>query len=461
MPQDSTLFIQLSAGFPQSECYYNQVAGLSFNVPASNITDFQYTVHSDPDPNGKIRVDVLNRSGSYGNSDANGTVIRDRGGDGYMVSNGQSMIFYAEPGCRPNGTKISGGLFTGGNPLASYSQRLGARWLKLSLLPSGTSVSDISQPFAIKSLIVPTGRHNYSADISTWENKSIPMGEFGIPIRRIVHYRTLTISDPGFPDPSYPDKSAYYPAAHALNNPATTPGYFDESRNAFCFLSGFQPPAHTDRARNRGYVSVQHLGAQCSDGTGGYLGSNVGGRLLSAKSHLNLSTLTSYAGCHGVYNGVHILESTGDDIWNTFDQFRFAYKAGYNGNRNLVARVDQLENTNGWARAGLMIRGGIGTGERHVSVFVTPGNGLIFQARNSTNGSTVSVGSAGSVKAPVWLRLEYSNGIARAYYGGNGTDWTQIGNGTTTTFTNYQAGLAAASRSAYPNTSVYSGLNGF
>jgi hypothetical protein len=223
--------------------------------------------------------------------------------------------------------------------------------------------------------------------------------------------------------------------------------------------------------RNRGFTLIQVLAAQCDEDAGGFTGINVGPRTVQAYVN-QAATLTSYGGCHGHYNGTYVIESTGDNIWKdvtsqgtTYDRFRFAYK-GYNdnggvANRDFICRVDQLENTNSWARAGIMLRTGIGSGDIGIGIFVTPGNGIISQYRSSLNGSYSST-AVSNVKAPVWLRLQYSNGVTRTYRSSDGVNWgTPIATYTRTFSGTYQAGLAAAARSTAPNTSVYSNLKGF
>lgn len=460
MPQDSTTYFFATNRFPNQACFFNPAMTVpASGLQASMITDFQYTVHSDP-VDGKINVDVLNHPGSNW-PNLRTTVAgypgkKDRGGDGFLQFSGSSLELQANPGCAPHGDGASAFLdypYTGAWP----------RWLKVGFQRSGTSVSTVSQPFAIQSRTIPIGRFNWGLPPEDAEFDLTPLGDFGIEIRRIVYYKALLITDVGGElNPGFPDKRAYLDMHTSSLKPYNgAGGYFSEKENAFVFGVGTQAP-NPDPNQNRGYVTADFLAAQCSDGAGGYTGTNVGSRTLAAFNHAYpFANIASYAGCHGTRNGIHVIESTGDDIWGTnTDKFRYAHKA-YNGNKNLIVRVDQLENTNAWARAGIMIRAGTAAGDRNAAVFVTPGNGLSFQARTTTNAATTSIGTVASVKAPIWLRLDYNNGTTRAYYGSNGTSWTQIGNGSVSTYANYRGGLAAASRSAYPNTSVYSGLQGF
>jgi len=60
-------------------------------------------------------------------------------------------------------------------------------------------------------------------------------------------------------------------------------------------------------------------------------------------------------------NNAFTVSSSGTDIWNVGDQFRFVYKS-LSGNGSIVAKVDSLVNTNVWAKAGVMIRQSLDTG---------------------------------------------------------------------------------------------------
>jgi hypothetical protein len=218
---------------------------------------------------------------------------------------------------------------------------------------------------------------------------------------------------------------------------------------------------------------IQYLAAQCSDGAGGFNEFNIGNRTVQA--YVNQSTtLSTYGGCHGASNGIHVVESTGDDIWNAADQCRYTYKGFYSGSKDFIVRIDQLENTSDWARAGIMLRGSSttpGVGDPNFAVLVTPGHGLIFQGRTSPNTSTRQFGTVTAFPgtttrpvAPIWLKLSYNHSgrTLTAYYRkDNQTTWTAMPGQPGYSFVNYYAGIASSSRSSYPGTSVYSKLTGF
>ena len=62
--------------------------------------------------------------------------------------------------------------------------------------------------------------------------------------------------------------------------------------------------------------------------------------------------------------GTYTLTASGADIWGTADQFHFAYKT-LTGAGSIVARVQSVQNTNGWAKAGVMIRETLDAGSKH------------------------------------------------------------------------------------------------
>ncbi|MFC1794239.1 LamG domain-containing protein, partial [Planctomycetota bacterium] len=53
--------------------------------------------------------------------------------------------------------------------------------------------------------------------------------------------------------------------------------------------------------------------------------------------------------------GTYTMTGSGVDIWDTADQFHFAFKE-INGAAKIIAKVESVENTDGFAKAGVMIR---------------------------------------------------------------------------------------------------------
>jgi hypothetical protein len=123
--------------------------------------------------------------------------------------------------------------------------------------------------------------------------------------------------------------------------------------------------------------------------------------------------------------GAFTMSAAGNDIWNTVDEFRLAYRR-LNGDGSIVARVDSLMPTDGWAKAGVMIRESLNAGSKHAAVVVTPSNGVSFPYRAFTGDVSNQVNLAGVV-APYWVRLTRTGDVFKAEHSANGTTWTVLG----------------------------------
>ena len=148
------------------------------------------------------------------------------------------------------------------------------------------------------------------------------------------------------------------------------------------------------------------------------------------------------AGSAGHNNGTFTISASGSDIWNTADALRYVYQP-VNGNVEIRARVTGITNTNAWAKAGVMIRETLNSNSKHAMVVVTPGNGVAFQRRTSTGGSSTHTASTGAV--PYWVRLVRSGNTFTAYRSSNGTTWTQIASVSISMTANVFVGLPVTS----------------
>ena len=168
------------------------------------------------------------------------------------------------------------------------------------------------------------------------------------------------------------------------------------------------------------------------------------------------------AGTHNINTGTgtYTLEGGGTDIWNAADSFRFVYQT-VAGNTSISAQVVSLENTNGFAKAGVMMRETLAAGSKNVMALVTPttANGYRFQRRIATNGTTDKV-IAGTATGTGWVRLTRSGNSFSAFYstnstnGSNGT-WTAIGPAVTITMaSSIEVGLAVTSHYVPPAPAV-------
>jgi hypothetical protein len=123
--------------------------------------------------------------------------------------------------------------------------------------------------------------------------------------------------------------------------------------------------------------------------------------------------------------GTYTMTAAGEDIWSTDDEFHFAYKE-LSGAAAIIAKVESVENTDPWAKAGVMIRDTLEPDSRNVALLVTPENGVRFQYRNAAGRITDRYFAEG-ITAPQWVKLERTTGgLVRAFYSADGSAWTLL-----------------------------------
>jgi hypothetical protein len=129
------------------------------------------------------------------------------------------------------------------------------------------------------------------------------------------------------------------------------------------------------------------------------------------------------------------MTAAGTDIFGTADEFHFAYKT-LTGAGSIIARVESVEQTDDWAKAGVMIRETLDAGSKFSAVYIMPTNadgtatnGCRFQARTETNAgassdTSVATDEQKAIIAPYWIKLERDiGGSFRGYYSSNGSTW--------------------------------------
>jgi GH18 family chitinase/regulation of enolase protein 1 (concanavalin A-like superfamily) len=146
------------------------------------------------------------------------------------------------------------------------------------------------------------------------------------------------------------------------------------------------------------------------------------------------------SGCGSYASGAFTLDGSGADIWGAADAFRFHYKS-LAGDGEIKARVDSVENTDGWAKAGVMIRETLSADSKHAGTFVTAANGVAFQRRLTAAGASTDTHTTG-LAAPHWVRVVRSGSTFTSYRSTDGSTWTQVGTDTITMANNVYVGLA-------------------
>ena len=136
--------------------------------------------------------------------------------------------------------------------------------------------------------------------------------------------------------------------------------------------------------------------------------------------------------------GTYTMTASGADIYGQADEFHFAYKQ-LSGVGSIIAKVESVENTDSWAKAGVMIRETLDPGSKFAGLYITSTNsdgtatnGCRFQARTDTDGEATSDTSVATdeqkaVIAPYWIKLERDfAGNFRGYYSSDGSTWTPM-----------------------------------
>jgi hypothetical protein len=91
-----------------------------------------------------------------------------------------------------------------------------------------------------------------------------------------------------------------------------------------------------------------------------------------------------------------------------------------------------VDNTDPWAKAGVMIRETLEPGSKFAAVYITPGNGCRFQGRTDTDGAATSDTSVvtteqTAITAPYWIKLErdFASNF-RGFYSSDGVTWQSM-----------------------------------
>jgi len=170
--------------------------------------------------------------------------------------------------------------------------------------------------------------------------------------------------------------------------------------------------------------------------------------------------------------GTYTMTASGRDIFDASDEFHYAYKQ-LSGVGSIVAKVESVDHTDVWAKAGVMIRETLDPGSKFTAVYIMPTNddgtpteGCRFQARTDTDGNassdtSVATDEQKAVTAPYWVKLERDfSGNFRGYYSSNGSTWTPMAwRPSVSMSTNVYIGLALTSHNtALTGEAVFSGV---
>jgi hypothetical protein len=126
------------------------------------------------------------------------------------------------------------------------------------------------------------------------------------------------------------------------------------------------------------------------------------------------------------------LTAAGADIWDSADQFRYAYKT-LTGDATMIARVvSRGTGSNEWAKGGVMIRQSTEAGSTHAFMPITGGggNGASFQGRLVANSGSSNADNSSAVTAPYYVKIERVGNTFSGSISADGAEWKQLGSWT-------------------------------
>lgn len=133
--------------------------------------------------------------------------------------------------------------------------------------------------------------------------------------------------------------------------------------------------------------------------------------------HLAGNTTTS--------GSTHTLTGSGDDIWGDADQFHFNYQT-LPADGEIIAHVASFTGaTDGWAKAGVMVKQSTTAGSPYALLAVTPANGINFQHGFDSNVAGPATGPGNT-----WLKLKRTGDTITSFASADGQTWTQVGSAT-------------------------------
>ena len=133
---------------------------------------------------------------------------------------------------------------------------------------------------------------------------------------------------------------------------------------------------------------------------------------------------TGATGTLEVTNDVFTISGSGADIWGSADAFHYVYKS-WSGDCALVIRVVHVDETDSYARAGIMFRASLDADSPHAFVFHRAGGRTAFEAGLESGDNALIEGSW--VNEPYWVKLVRLQDTFIAYDSPDGTNWNVIG----------------------------------
>jgi hypothetical protein len=153
--------------------------------------------------------------------------------------------------------------------------------------------------------------------------------------------------------------------------------------------------------------------------------------------------------------GTFVINGSGADFWDVSDSGRFVHQP-LTGNGQIITRLDSIDPTGWWAKAGLMFREDMSNNGRMAMMIINgagDGNGTEHQfiwRENPGWGTPIFVhansGYAPLLPAQGWLKLARQGNTFTGYYSTNGSNWNLVGTCTVNMAATAYVGLAVTAQ---------------
>lgn len=125
----------------------------------------------------------------------------------------------------------------------------------------------------------------------------------------------------------------------------------------------------------------------------------------------------------GTDSAIRVL-GAGHDIWGTTDSFHFVYQRA-TGDLDVVARIDAVDYTHEWAKAGLMVRHSLAADAPHAFMGFTPAGAAEF-LRRPTAGHETYATVWRDRSLPSWVRLQRIGDVLIGSVSLDGEHWSEV-----------------------------------
>jgi regulation of enolase protein 1 (concanavalin A-like superfamily) len=124
-------------------------------------------------------------------------------------------------------------------------------------------------------------------------------------------------------------------------------------------------------------------------------------------------------------SGLFTLQGGGGDIWGAADAFTYVYQSLMDDGQ-MAVRVDSLDDTDRFAKAGIMIRESLDPSSAFVMVNVTPSSLVEVLTRPTSGAEAQWVGGLSPTSFPIWLKLTRSGNQYDAYASHDNVTWQHL-----------------------------------